>query len=175
MQPVKSRWLHSINKELRSGESKQVHKDTFVTKLGLPTLNPNLETSSQLLCYHSSQNFRGKTKPDHVCHARGIHKGWINVEWKLESCSQLGAEPDGERNQVSAPAFFPQPHLTAIYFGSNLDRRSCQAHMEKSDRMSDVGLKSLASKINLSKPHLLSGMLPAQWGGWGRKGPLTMT
>lgn len=138
-------------------------------------LNPNLETSSQLLCYRSAQYFRRKTKPDHVCHARGIHRGWINVEWKLEWCSQLRAEPGRERNQVSAPAFFPQPHLTAIYFRPNLGRRSCQAHMEKSYRMSDVGLKSLASKINLSKPHLLSGMLPVLWGGWGRNGPLTMT
>lgn len=103
---------------------------------------------------------------------KGICKGWTNVDWKLESQSKLVATPDPERNQVSPPTFFPWPHLAAIYMGPNLARRSCQTHMGESHRMSDVGCKSLVPKINLSKPHLLSGVLPAQWGGLGRSQPV---
>ena len=110
-----------------------------------------------------------KKKTDHippVC----LHKGWINIEWQYESSNKLTAEQDLERKQVSPPTFFPWPHLATIYSGPNLDRRHCQTHSEKSYRMSDVGLKSLTSEINLSKPHLLSSMQPAQ-GGPGKSWP----
>lgn len=106
-----------------------------------------------------------------VGHLRGIHKGWINADWKFESHSELVAKLDLERNQVSPPAFFPWPHLATIYMGPNLARRSCQTHTEKSHRMSDFGCKSLVPEINLSKPRLLSGRLPAQRGGSGKSWP----
>lgn len=140
-----------------------MHRDTLVTKLGL---SGSRDLQSTMLHFFSTL----KKKTNHIPPV-SLHKGWINIERQYESSNKLTSEQDLERKQVSPPTFFPWPHLATIYSGLNLDRRRCQTHTEKSYRMSDIGLKSLASEINLSKPHLLSSMQPAQWRGPGRSWP----